>query len=277
MRASSVQSWTTNTLRETPSLVSPVQLVKSDRLRPIVASSDGILVGEISERNRRTWVLADPDAMANHGLGRDGNAAFSVALIKALRGRDGSVVFDETVHGFLARPASPLRLLIEFPFVIATLQGLIAIGLLLWATTARFGSPESAPPPLRAGRQGLIQNAAKLLAFAGHYEVMVRRYVHATIRDVARQVHAPRGLSEAALIAWLERVGKARGVDVDCGAVLRRADTLGGGQRGDISPLVPIARDIHRWKREIVDGPARHSSDHRRGEGRGPQGSGRAG
>jgi hypothetical protein len=257
IRQPSVDSWHTNTLGQIPNLVVPLQLVKSDRLRPIVAGAEGTLVGEFTDEKRRLWVLTDPDAIANHGLSRDFNVAFSVALINALRRGDGSVVFDETVHGFLTRPSHPIKLLFEFPFVIATLQGAITLLLLLWATMARFGAPETAPAPLDAGRRGLIQNAAKLLEFAGHQRAIVQGYVGATIRYVADQVHAPRGLSDAALLEWLRRVGRSRGIEVDCAAISRRVDELAQTRRSDLTPLVELAREIDRWKREMIDEPRR--------------------
>ncbi len=253
--------WTTNPLGAVPSLASPSQLVRGAGLRPIIASDRGMLVAELSERDRKIWILSDPDVISNHGLAREGNAALAVALIKRLLGANGSAVFDETVHGYVARPSSPFLLMFRFPFVIATVQGLIAIALLLWATMARFGAPQSAPAPLSAGRAGLLQNMAKLIEFTGHQSVMVARYVQETVRDVAGQLHAPRGLAGDALVAWLQRVGSARGVEIDCGALMRRADTLGEARRRDPSSLVRLARDIHRWKGEILDGRSRHPRD----------------
>src|SRR5262249_48367602 len=152
----------------------------------------GMLVGELTERNRKIWVLSDPDVISNHGLARDGNAALAVALITRLRGANGNVVFDETIHRYSTLASSPFLLRFPFPFLVATMQGLIAIALLLWATMARFGAPQSVPPPLSAGRAGLLQNMAKLIEFTGHQQVMIRRYVLETVRDVARQLHAPR-------------------------------------------------------------------------------------
>ncbi|HXW25218.1 MAG TPA: DUF4350 domain-containing protein [Xanthobacteraceae bacterium] len=258
VRVPQAPAWTTNALARTPRLSAPVQLVRSQDLRPIVAGATGILLGELN-RNRAIWILADPDVIANHGIGQADNAALALAAIDRLRGRGGPVVFDETVHGYLAQPANPLALLVQFPFVVATIQVAAALGLLLWATIARFGAPQSAPPPLSAGRQGLLQNVAELIAFAGHQQVMVRRYVQETVRETARQLHAPRGLSAPALSAWLTRVGEARGVSVDCAALVGEVETLGDGRRADLSPLVRIARDIHRWRREIIDGRSRHS------------------
>ena len=103
---------------------------------------------------------------------------------------------------------------------------------------------------------------AKMIEFTGHQQVMIVRYIQETVRDVARQLHAPRGLSGEGLMAWLQRLGTARGSEVDCGAIARRASELGRGRRRDLAPLVRLARDIHRWKGEVLDGRARHSRSH---------------
>ena len=276
-------SWTTNTFAIAPTLQAPIQLMSGSGLRPLIGGKDGMLLGEVSRGNgeflllsdplkplqrgavvthkRAIWVLSDPDIMSNHGFAVAGNAALAVAMIKHLLAGSGRVVFDETLHGFTSEPAGPLLLLFRFPFIVATIQGALAIALLLWATLGRFGAPQPAPPPISAGRLGLLQNIAKLVEFTGHHEVMVRRYVFETVRDVARQLHAPRGLSTAALVAWLQRVGAARGISTDCGALISETETLADGRRRSAASLVRLARDIHRWRGEIVDGRSRHSRD----------------
>src|SRR5262245_11806963 len=268
-------SWSRNELGPTPEIAAPIQLIKSSDLRPVVAADGGMLIGELRTNTRRLWVLADPDLMQNHGIGQAGNAGFAVARINALRGRNGNVVFDETVHGYEAQGGAPWRLLFEFPFVLVTLQGLIAVGLLLWATMGRFGAPLPPAPALQSGKYGLIQNTAKLFEFAGYQVVMLQRYVQAVVRDVARQLHGPSPLSDAAAVAWLDRVGEARGVHVTCAALLMRATDL--NRRRDAATLASLARDTYRWKREIVDGVPGHSRRHR-GHPRGSaEGGGRAG
>jgi hypothetical protein len=254
--------WTTNELDLRPDVMKPTQLMRGTGLRPVIAGDKGMLVGELVERNRRVLVLSDPDVIANHGLAREGNAALAVALIKRLRGANGTVVFDETIHGYTAPAENPFALMFRFPFVIATVQGLIAVGLLLWATMARFGAPQSVPPPLSAGRAGLLQNMAMLIEFTGHQQVMIRRYVEETLRHVARQLHAPRALAGDALVAWLKRVGGARGVSVDCTSLLQQARELGAGSRRDQASLVRLAREAHRWQEEMLDGRSRHPRDH---------------
>jgi len=263
-------TWTTNQLGLAPTLDAPIQLIREPRIQPIsrprirviVGADEGILIGEIVERGHRIWVLSDPDIIANRGFGRGDNAALSVAAIEALRGRDGSVVFDETVHGFGAAPASPVLLLFEFPFVVATVQVLIAAALLLWATLARFGAAQTRPPALSAGRSGLLSNMAALIEDTGQQETIIRRYVAETVRDVGRQLHAPREISGNRLLGWLQRVGSARGTKIDCGAVIEELAGVTGGRRRNISALLRLARRIHQWKGEIIDGRVGHPRGH---------------
>src|SRR5207249_9539312 len=87
--------WTTNELGLVPNVRTPTQLISGTGLRPVIGSERGMLVGQLVERNRTVLVLADPDVISNHGLAREGNAALAVALIKRLRGPNGTVVRSE--------------------------------------------------------------------------------------------------------------------------------------------------------------------------------------
>jgi hypothetical protein len=278
IRVPRVPAWSRNEIGRVPVISEGgVQLIKSSRLRPVIGTDRGMLVGELRSGARRLWILADPDPMQNHGLADPDNAAFAVALINALRGPDGNVVFDEVVHGFEDKGGSPFRLLFEFPFVLATVQGVIAVALLLWATMRRFGAPMSPPVELPSGKLSLIAATANLLDFARHRPVIVQRYVHAIVQDVARQLHAPAGLSGSALMEWLGRTARARDAQIDGGAVVHRTDQLVAGGRSAITPLAALARDIFRWKREVIDGGSGYSRIDRGDPQRGRQGGGRTG
>ncbi len=278
VRVPRVTYWSRNEVGRAPAIsAGDVQLIKSSRLRPVIGSDAGMLVGELRSGARRLWILADPDPLQNHGLSDPDNAAFAVALINALRGADGNVVFDEVVHGFAEKASSPLRMLFEFPFVLATIQGAIAVALLLWATMRRFGAPVSPPVELPSGKLSLIAATAGLLDYARHRPIIIQRYVHAIVQDVARQLHAPAGLSEAGLIDWLRRTGRVRDAQIDCAAVVRRADELAGGGRSASAPLSILARDIFRWKREVTDGGSGYSRIDRGDPQRGRQGGRRTG
>jgi len=274
VRVKTVTGWTPNELGVAPVIADDIQLIKSARLRPVVGSSDGMLVGELRTNQRRLWILADPDVIENHGLPK--NAAFAAALINGLRKANGNVVFDETAHGLAEPRRSSFWMLFEFPFVLATAQGMIAIALLLWATMGRFGVALSPPAALQSGKTGLIANTAKLFELARYQPIIVKRYVYAILRDAARQLHAPAGMPDAALVQWLQRTSQARAASVDCASVLKTADEVAASGRGGAA-LKTIARDIFRWKREIIDGVPRNSRTHRSDPRRGSQGGGRPG
>jgi hypothetical protein len=261
-RVPKVADWPTNTLGPAPSLSEPAQLMKSAYLNPLVASPEGILLGEIRKGSRRVWVLSDPDVLSNHGLGADGkrNAVFAVTLINTLR-NGGPVVFDETIHGFLTQPAAPWKFIFQFPFVIVTLGGAVALALLLWATIGRFGPPDRETAPLAAGKHGLIENVARLMSFAGYQKLMLERYVQTTIRDAAGQLHAPKGMSLVELSAWLDRIGKTKGVGIEAAALLARSKDLTAARGRDPATSADVAKDTYRWKREMLNGPSGNPRD----------------
>src|SRR5262249_19768185 len=83
VRLDAVPAWTVNEIGRAPVITEKPQLIKSNRLRPVVGSSDGMLIGELTNNQHRLWILADPDVLENHGLAK--NAAFDAALINELR------------------------------------------------------------------------------------------------------------------------------------------------------------------------------------------------
>jgi hypothetical protein len=277
VRLPTAPTWMHNEIGRVPVFSDNVQLIKSSRLRAVVGSDKGMLVGEQRSGTRRLWVLADPDVIENYGLGSAANAEFAVALIDALRGEDGNVVFDETVHGFTDAGSSPLAILFQFPFVLVTVQGAAAVALLLWATMRRFGAPIALPPALAAGKRSLIETTANMFAHARHRPIIMQRYIHEIVQDVGRQMHAPAGIGERGLVDWLRRVGRARDVEADCGEILQRADDLVASRRGGTAALSALARDIFRWKREVTDGIPGYTRLDRNDPERDRQGRRRAG
>jgi hypothetical protein len=242
-----------------PTLDAP-QLVRSDWLDPIVATEDGLLVGKVRRGRQPIWILSDRDILSNHGLDRGDNAALVLWLIEALRPTGGTVVIDETAHGF-ARQPSLWRSAFAFPFVIATVQALATVAVLAWAATGRFGAPIAAAPPLAPGKAGLIDNTAALLRSGGHGPEILMRYLRVTLRDVARRLHLPRHLDEAALVVLVDRIGRARGAAASYGVLRREAEATAraGGLHG--LRLAQTARNLYRWKHEMIHGPRGHRRD----------------
>ncbi len=286
--------------RSAPVLAHPRLLrVGAGSARPIIAASEGALLVEVvgprrtgggdprrretgargigapphrsplpaGEREKGTGtilVLADPDLISTHGLRKGENAALAVEIIERLRGPDGVVVIDETVHGHEVE-ASIWRELFDFPLVLAVVQAAFAAGALLFAGLRRFGSPLPPPPAMAAGKEGLIQNTADLQRFAGHSAHALKRYLASALREVGEALHAPAGLGEVERREWLDRVAEARGLEVrlpdlvsGAGGAKAAGPSAGAGAPLSGHAIVGVARRIHRWRREMLHGRAGH-------------------
>ena len=256
------ETWTTNEIGLNPVGRDMIQVVRSASLRPIVGRDNGdILLGELTRDGRTIWVLADPDLMANHGLHLDRNAQFMVRVLDQLQSRHhprpgGPLVFDETVHGQTPPEGSPWRLLFRFPFVLFTLLGVLAAVFVAAAGGGRFGPPRRPAPVWGFGKAGLIDNAARLLDYSGHQAVTLKRYARLTLTQTARALHAPRGLSDLALAAWLDRIGQARGIKRRCETLVRElgefSENRADGLSNDLPRLLALAREFYLWKGEIL-------------------------
>jgi hypothetical protein len=83
-----------------PTFTGVTQLIVDSTLEPVMATKQGILLGRFEWGENVMYVLAEPDLLANHGLGDGDNAGVMIAIIEDLRGdRDGAVIIDETLHG----------------------------------------------------------------------------------------------------------------------------------------------------------------------------------
>ena len=250
-------AWAVNELGVTPAGGAVIQLVRSAKMRPVVGTKAGMLVGELREGESRVWVLSDPDVLSNHGLVRGDNAAFVIALLAAIRGEGpgragGPVVFDESLHGFRQPEETSLRLLFSFPFSLVVLLICASGALLALAGAQRFGVPQRAIPAGSSGTEELIANSARMLDYAGYQDMTLRRYARMTLRAAGHALHAPPGLYERALAVWLDRIGRARGVEASCAEMLSEIDRTPSGGRRALERLFTLAGNMHQWKEEML-------------------------
>ena len=250
-------AWAVNELGVTPAGGEVIQLVRSAKMRPVVGTKAGMLVGELREGESRVWVLSDPDVLSNHGLVRGDNAAFVIALLAAIRGEGpgragGPVVFDESLHGFRQPEETSLRLLFSFPFSLVVLLICASGALLALAGARRFGVPQRAIPAGSSGTEELIANSARMLDYAGYQDMTLRRYARMTLRAAGHALHAPPGLDERALAVWLDRIGRARGVEASCAEMLSEIDRTPSGGRRALERLFTLAGNMHQWKEEML-------------------------
>ena len=251
VRSGSVTGWQTNSLGPAPTIEQP-QLIRGGRIRPLVASEAGILLGEVRRGISRVWVLSDPDVLANHGIWRGDNASFALALVDALRDGDGPVVIDETIHGFLATP-SLWRALLEPPFLPAMLQAVVALALLVWAGAMRFGRPAPQSQAVKPGAMTLVDTGANLLRSGPHGGYLLQAYGDLIVQDVARRLQAPKAMRARQLDMWFERIGRARSTRHSYSDLRRALDTAGDGKARGASGILTTARRLYRWRRDLLD------------------------
>lgn len=235
--------------------VAPAQLIPTPLadFAPVVYCAEGVLVArrQATEESPELIVIADPDLLNNHGVGRAENASVIYRLLTRSLGAQGAV-FDETIHGFRRTPGL-LREALSFPLSLGVLQSLILLGFVLWAGMGRFGKPLPAPPALAAGKEVLIDNTAKLLAGGGYAADSLARYFRQTTRAVAAHYFLPSDLPEGERLARLQRATDARGGRLSLARLEQSIRRLPEGRRGG-EPAAKIARRLHQWRVEMTHG-----------------------
>jgi hypothetical protein len=231
-----------------PDFEDQMQLMRSQMLQPVIASGEGILFGQIPDRD--IYILADPDLLNNFGLSRTENARAGLDIVDfAAGGRNQPVVFDATLHGF-EQSRNLLKILLDIPYLGATLIALAAMVLTGWAATIRFGAPEREVRAIAAGKRALADNTAGLITMAKRDRRMAPGYLALSRRALARELGLPKTLTEAETNALLDRMGEQSGLES------RYRDLQAGLSQPARSreDLKHKARALWRWRKEMTHG-----------------------
>ena len=234
------------------------QFIEDANLRTLIPGRWGALLGEYTVGGKTLWVLSDPDLLSNQGIDEADNAAVVVAVVVALQKRGGRIIFDETVHGFGETPVL-LRKIFQLPYVIVTVTAGVAILLLVWAGSARFGAPQQSEPTLATGKGTLIGNAADLLSLGKSTGMVLSGYMRTTIADAMRELRGPGGLDEAAQASWLDRQSQRRGLLLRLVPLRDAALGIAQSRKPDMRQALSLAINIHHWKQEMLNGAGRGS------------------
>jgi hypothetical protein len=209
-----------------------LQTMKGPSLVPLITDRAGrVVVARLGNTN--SYMLSDPDLLANNGIADLRRAEGALRLLDYLNGgsRD-SVLFDVTVNGLGVSP-SPLKLAFVPPFLAATLSLAAALLLIGLRAVTRFGRPT---PPARAlafGKRALVDNTAALVAKARREASLGGRYADMVRERAAILFGAPPRLTGQALDAYLDRLGRgARFSELAAaaGEARHRADMLAAAQ-----------------------------------------------
>jgi hypothetical protein len=229
------------------------QTFTADNVDALIINRDGILLGSVQSSRGTLWILSDPDLLSNAGIDEADNGVVAVSIIDALLPTGGSIVIDETLHGYEQRP-NLMRTLLRPPFVTILLAAIVAALVLAWAGATRFGAPLAEADGLAAGKLTLVKSAAKLLRFGTSAGNLLLSYRRLVLADVMSELHGPNGLDEAAQAAWLDRAAEHRGLDTRLRPLLDRMSALAESGRIDATRALRFALDLYRWKQEILHG-----------------------
>lgn len=231
-----------------PHFEDKMQIIESYELVPIISAPGGQLLSKVPDRG--IYILSDPDLANTFNLDTPDNARLMLNIINDLR-RDGGgpVVFDATLHGF-SRSASLLRILLDVPFLGATLIILFAAGLLLWSAFTRFGAPARGAQVFALGKEALADNTAGLISMTGREVQMAPGYLALSRKAALRDLGITRNLSDDETNALLDRIGRG---DESAPAWAQLRDDLKTPARSR-DDLMQKARRIYRWRKERSNG-----------------------
>ena len=223
-----------------------MQVIVSERLEPIVDTGNGYLLSRLPGEN--IYFLADPDMINTFGLANRENARFAVQMVDYMRYSDEEpIIFDATLHGF-QRSENLLQMMFDVPFLGVTLVALAAALLLGWAATIRFGPPARETRAIALGKQALADNSAGLVTMARRETRMAPGYLNLIRRRLAKEIGAPRTLTETQLSELFDRLGP----EEVSGKTFSQIEAGLRGPAASREDLMTKARDLWRWRRDIL-------------------------
>lgn len=218
-----------------------LQTLSGEGWAPALVDETGAIVLAYSRKTPNLWVLADPDLINNQGLKSRDNARAAAAILDAASaGGARSILFDVTLAGF-ERGRGLGRLMLEPPWLAATLIA-VAAGILMGAhALARFGQPRRGGRALPLGARALVENTADLARMARKEHELAPAYAALTRGLVARA-----GGGHTSEEHWLDDLARRRGVaaPADLAAEAETAKT-----RDD---LLAVARKLDEWRGEMT-------------------------
>ncbi len=219
---------------------------------PLITSSKGSLLMRLEMNGSTIFVLSDPDLINNHGLAKGRNADLAVAIVDQIRGPNSvPVVIDETLHGFRLEP-NLWRAMLAMPFTVATLAAFLAILMLIWSASNRFGAPFPSRSRAFVGKQRLIENSARLIGGGQHSKEIVKRHFHIVVKEVEEKLHVPDSVRGQVRIKHLDAIAATRGLDITLMSLTEEKETLLSSTTISGRSALRLARRIMRWKRGML-------------------------
>jgi len=171
-----------------------------------------------------------------------------MAVLQMLSGEDG-VAFDVTLSG-LGQGRSLARLMLEPPWLAATLCGLAAVLLTGWQALARFAAPAAEGRAIALGAAALVDNSAGLIRMGGKEAALAPDYATTSFNLVAKAGGVAALAAPSApgpeLMDWLSRAAGRRGL-ADPQALAAQAAAVKTRDE-----LMAAADKLYEWRLEMT-------------------------
>lgn len=221
-----------------PGPIDQLQTLSGDGWVPLIVDAQGRAVLARSRKTPSIWVLAEPDLLNNQGLASRDTARVALMILAGARGDRRPIVFDTTLNGF-ARTRGLGRLMLEPPWLAATLIAVAAAVLMGAHALARFGQPRRRGRVFALGARALVDNSADLVRMARREAEFAPAYADLTSNLVIRAAgHASDD--------WLEDLAARRGA---LSPATLAAEAAEAKTRDD---LLAVARKLHDWRGEMT-------------------------
>lgn len=216
-------------------------LPKDDALEPVIVASGGqTLIAKL--KDFPVYIVSDPDLANTHGLSNENRARLAAEFFDYARA-GGPVIFDLSLHG-IERTRNVVRLMLEPPFMAATLCVLLAAILLALKAAARFGPIRSTARAFEAGKLALADNSAALIRMARRETAYGGPYADLMRRRIAAAIGAPKNIAAHELNALIKKVAAS---DQDFEALAARLQ-----DSENAAYFAKTARRLYQFKKEIT-------------------------
>lgn len=225
-----------------------LQLIQSSELETVIRAPTGALLAKVPDED--VYILADPDLANTFGLANRENARLMLSILETLKYEDTTpIIFDVTLNGF-ERSTNLLKIMLDIPFLGATLVTLAGFLMLGWAACVRFGAPDRETRAIALGKQALADNTAGLFSMTRRETRMAPGYLALSRKQIAAALGTPKEMSETELRALLDKLGEDEASGLKWSQM---ADGLTHPAQSK-DDLLTKARRLYRWRKEKTHG-----------------------